>query len=91
MFEEDFRIATMLAKKTQISGSVKKANRRVIDQEKERAYVIKAWNNGDSMEDIAHKIRASVHYVNKYMDRFKFFYGDEAVKKRHIPFAMPEV
>jgi len=91
MFEEDFKIATMLAKKTQISGSVKKANRRVIDQEKERAYVIRAWNNGDSMEDIAHKIKASVHYVNKYMDRFKFFYGDKAVKTRHIPMKMPEV
>ena len=91
MFDEDYRIASMLARKTQISGSIKKANRRVTDQKKEREYVIRAWNSGDSMEEIAHKIRASVHYVNKYMTRFKYFYGDEAIKKRHIPLAMPEV
>ena len=91
MFDEDFKIASELARKTQISGSIKKSHRRVIDQEKEREYVINEWNNGASMEEIATKIITTVHYVNKYMRRFEYFYGKEAVKERHIPMAMPEV
>ena len=91
MFEEDYRIASMLARKTQISTSKNDSKVQAKKQEKEREYVIKAWNSGESMEDIAHHIKKNVHYVNKYLKRFEYFYGKEAVRGRNIPLVMSGV
>lgn len=75
---------------TWISGPMSVAQHRIRGQAKERRAVIRMWNEGTSLLEIAFLIKRTPHYVARYLERFEYFYGREAVEKRRIPFEMPE-
>ena len=87
----DYQQADAIAKQTWISGSLKATNKKTSNQDKERSVVIRLWNEGYSIKDIAQTIRKSIPYVNYYMKRFKYFYGEQAIKHRAVPLDMPRV
>ena len=88
---DNYQQAHLLAKQTWISGSREEAKKRIVNQEKERSVVIRLWNEGYSIADIALTIKRSVPYVNYYMKRFKYFYGEQAIRLRMVPLEMPTV
>ena len=88
---DEYQRAHQLAKLTWMSGSIKAAQRRTRNQVAERAVVIRLWNEGANLAEIAWIIKRTVHYVSKYMQRFEYFYGKDAVIKRRIPTELPAV
>ena len=88
---DDYQKAHNLAKLTWMSGPLKEAQKRLSHQEIERHTVIRMWNDGSSLDEIGHATKRTVHYVSKYLKRFEYIYGKEAVRNRKIPEELPEV
>ena len=88
---DEYEKAHKLAKLTWMSGPLAEAKKRLDNQEQERKTVIRMWNDGASLEDIGYETKRTVHYVSKYLKRFEYIYGKEAVLKRQIPEELPEV
>lgn len=89
-FDEEMKLANILAKKVHIDGAYSHGESYSKGQEKIRRIVIDMWNNGESMAEIAVRIKKPVKYVRNYIKLFTVIYGEEIVEQRRITHELPQ-
>ena len=79
-----------MRKTAYVSRSPEISRKITLSVEKERREVIRLWNEGKSLRDIAMTLQIHICKVEKHFERFEIIYGIEPIRNRAIPYEIPK-